>query len=240
MGRHSTSWTSAVSSIRRVSKTAPQSLLSNSKIQRALLDQKSSLNSLGSKAQPGTRLLTDHFPAWCECPSISLQKHWRGYFQVLGRVLRVPCPLWNTHHVLSWKSEKSWIPKHVNSPKGFRSGLVGPECRMSGVQRGPAIGDSSKLANHFRLVHRKECSRKPSMCGPEAGREKWIDPFTFLFNNIRQLSKSVYFQSLIQKILDIALCCPVIPWLLKVFPAQRLFDPVIGSFDPVIGNSSTA
>lgn len=45
---------------------------------------------------------------------------------------------------------------------------------MSGVQRGPAVGDSSTLANHFHLVHRKECSRKPSMCGPEAGREKWI------------------------------------------------------------------
>ena len=56
------------------------------------------------------------------------------------------------------------------------------------------------------------------------------DGFFVHFNNTRQLSKSVYFQRLIQKILDIALCCPVIPWLLNVFPAQRLFDPVFGIF----------
>ena len=57
------------------------------------------------------------------------------------------------------------------APRVSSQGLLAqsPRCPMWGLP----WGDCSMLANHFHLEHCKECSRKPLMCGPEAGKEKW-------------------------------------------------------------------
>lgn len=67
------------------------------------------------------------------------------------------------HTILPLKTERLQIPKHIHSPRGFRSELVGRD--------GPhALQDCSVLPNRFRLSNCKECSRQLLVCGPEAGK----------------------------------------------------------------------